>query len=43
MESKSELKGIDIKNCTCYYLDGIITGRGICCGDIFLDEKSHET
>ena len=24
MESKNELKEIDIKNCTCYYFDDII-------------------
>ena len=24
MKSNDELKGIDIKNCTCYYFDNII-------------------
>ena len=29
MKSKNELKEIDIKNCTCYYFDDIITDRDI--------------
>ena len=29
MESENELKEIDIKNCTCYYFDGITTERDI--------------
>ena len=27
MESKDELKEIDIKNCTCYYFDAILTKK----------------
>ena len=29
MKSKNELKEIDIKNCTCYLFDDIITDRDI--------------
>ena len=42
MESKNELKEIDIKNCTCYYFDDIITDRYIYSADILLDEKIYE-
>ena len=31
MESENELKEIDIKNCTCYYFDGITTERYLFC------------
>ena len=34
MESKDELKKIDIKNRACYYFDDIINGRDINFGDI---------
>ena len=42
MESKNELKEIDIKNRTCYFFDYIMraTDRA---GDILLDEKSYKT
>ena len=43
MESKDELKSIDIKNCTCYYFGDTIKGRDIYSVHIFLDEKSYET
>ena len=43
MESKDELKSIDIKNCTCYYFDDIIKDKDSDSVDILLDEKSYET
>ena len=42
MESKNELKEIDIKNRACYYFDGIINGTVINPIDILLDNKLHE-
>ena len=42
MESKGQLKEIDIKNRTCLYFDDIITDRDIYSID-FLDQKSYET
>ena len=44
MESKDELKEIDIKNCTCYYFDDIIRtrNRDIYSSDILLDEKLYK-
>ena len=39
MKSKNELKEIDIKNCTCFYFDDIITDRDIYSIDILLDKK----
>ena len=42
MESKNELKEIDIKNRTCYYFDDVITDRNIYSVDILLDEKLYE-
>ena len=41
MESKDELKEIDIKNRTCYYFDNIIRARNrdIYSTDILLDEE----
>ena len=39
MESKDELKEIDIKNCTCYYFDDIIMNRDIYSIDVLLDKK----
>ena len=42
MESKDELKEIDIKNRTCYYFNDIINGTDINFSDILLDEKLHE-
>ena len=44
MESKDELKEIDIKNCTCYYFDDIIRfcDRDIDFSDILLDEKLYK-
>ena len=43
MESKDELKQIDIKNRTCYYFDDIITNRDIYSVGILLDKKIYET
>ena len=42
MESKDELKEIDVKNRTCYYFDDIISVGGINFSDILLEEKSYE-
>ena len=44
MESKDELKEIDIKNCTCDYFDDIIKfwDRDIGFSDILLDEKLYK-
>ena len=39
MESKDELKGIDIKNCTYYYFDDIMKVTDIDSEKMFLDEK----
>ena len=41
MESKDELKEIDVKNRTCYF-DNIMRAGGISFSDILLDKKSHE-
>ena len=43
MESKDELKEIDIKNRTCYYFDDIIRfwDRDIDFRDILLDKKLY--
>ena len=43
METKDELKEIDIKNCMCCYFDDTITDRDIYPVDILLDCKSYET
>ena len=37
----NELKEIDIKNCTCYYFDGIIKIKDFNL-DILTDEKSYK-
>ena len=42
IESKDELKEIDIKYCTCYYFDNIIKDRDTYLVDILLDEKLYE-
>ena len=42
MESRNELKGIDIKNCACYYFDDIINGTDINFSNILLDKKLYE-
>ena len=42
MESKDELKEIDIKNRTCYYFDDIIRFRNFVYNNISLDEKTFE-
>ena len=43
MESKDELKEIDIKNRTCYYFDDIMIFRDIDFGKFLLDKKSYKT
>ena len=43
MESKDELKEIEIKNRKCYYLYDVIKDREIYSVDILLDERSYET
>ena len=43
MESKDELKEIDIKNCTCYCFYDIKTDRDFCSHDNLSDKKSYET
>ena len=42
MDSKNELKEIDIKNRACFYLDHIIKDIDIKFSDIWLDEKVYE-
>ena len=42
MESKEELKEIDIKNLTCYYFDDIIKNVNIYFSNILLDKKLYE-
>ena len=42
MDSKNEFKKIDIKNCTCYYLDDITKTEDFYFGNILLDQKSCE-
>ena len=36
MDSKDELKEFEIKNCTCYYFDGMMRVRDINLNDILL-------
>ena len=43
MESKNELKEIDIKNRACSYFEDIMRARDIDSGNILLEEKSHKT
>ena len=42
MESRNELKEIDIKNRACYYFDDIIKYKNVNFGDILLDEKLYK-
>ena len=42
MESKDELKEIDIKHCMCYYFDDIMRVIDIDFNDISLNKKSYE-
>ena len=42
MESKDELKEVDIKNRTCYYFDDMIRDLHIDFDNILLDEKSYK-
>ena len=42
MKSKDELKGIDVRNHTCYYFDDIMGVIDIGFSDISLNEKSYE-
>ena len=43
MESKDELKGIDINNCTCYYFSDITRVKDLDFSDILLNKKSYKT
>ena len=43
MESKDELKEINIKNRTCYYFDDIVRVRDVDFGDILFHKKSYKT
>ena len=43
MESKDELKEIDIKNHMCYYFDDIMRVRDIDFSDILIDKKTYKT
>ena len=42
VESKNELKEIDIKNCKCYYFDDIMRVIDINFDNILLDEKLYK-
>ena len=42
MESKDELKEIDINNHTCYYFDAIMRVMDIDFSDILLNEKLYK-
>ena len=42
MESKDELKDIDIKHRACYYFDDTIKDIDINCCDILLDKKLYK-
>ena len=39
--NNNESKVIDVKNCTCYYFDDIISISDVVLGNILLDEKSY--
>ena len=39
MESKDELKEIDIENCTCFYFDDVMRAIDIDFSDISLNER----
>ena len=41
MDCNDELKGIEIKICTCYYFDNIIKIEDFYLEYIFIDEKSY--
>ena len=42
MDSNNELKGIDIKNRTCYYFDDIIKIENFNVDNFLIEEKSYE-
>ena len=42
METRNERKEINIKSCTCYYFDDIISDRDIYYIDFLLDNKLYE-
>ena len=42
MESKNELKEVDIKNLSYYYFNDIVRDIDICSGDILLDEQLYK-
>ena len=43
MESKDELKEIDIKNCMCYYFDDTMTVSDISFNDILINKNCSRT
>ena len=43
MESKDELKEVDIKNRKCYYFDDIMKARDIDSGNISVDKKIYKS
>ena len=43
MESKDELKEIDVKNWTCYYFDDIMKVRDVDSGNILLDKEIYKS
>ena len=42
MESNDKFKKIDIKNCACYYFDGIVKIEDLHLDNNLIDEKSYE-
>ena len=42
MTSNNKLNEIAIKNCTCYYFDGIIGTNDLDLHNVLLDEQSYE-
>ena len=42
MNSKNELKEIDIKNCVCFYFNDIINGTKTTFSNILMNKKSYE-
>ena len=42
MDSNNELKDIDIKKCSCYYFDDIITIENFNFDNILIDKKSYK-
>ena len=42
MDSNNKLKEIGMKNCACYYFDGIIKFEGFHLDQVLIDEPSYE-